>query len=213
VRALKHGYAVKAHREGNGVGKYRYHVELMTYSGPAGGRVPQRTGEHAGLEEALGALLQGLEGEMDEKLHVCKGTDSESYAESVDIDLLPVNEPDAIELDTPPAYNTPKPSARGEWEREQDLQENYADPSCLREPYAEPEPSSTRSVVDEARFDPCYVTNDYPQDQDDEEPVQPVLPLQYKPYRKPQPLHQDRNLPYRLPEQEDVEYRPYRKDR
>ena len=25
-RALKHGYAVKVHREGNGIGEYRYHV-------------------------------------------------------------------------------------------------------------------------------------------------------------------------------------------
>jgi hypothetical protein len=186
---------VKVHREGDGVGKYRWHVELLTYSGPAGGRVLQRTGEHARMEEALGALLSDLEAEDDGR------EEDGAYTESIDANRMPIiepYEPSAVDMHKGSHHD------RSAEEREQCLQATYSDTGFLQEAYTPPDPSPARGV---GRLGPRYVTNDYLRDQGFAE----VPPLQYKPYRKPQPLSQDRYLSYRLPEKKDVGYQAYRK--
>jgi hypothetical protein len=189
----------------------------VRYGGPAGARVLQRTGEHEGPEGALRALLSDLEEEVDEKMKFHENEGSEDYADSMDPDQIPIIEPDqgptpsTADMDAVSSHDTSTTPTQGECKREQALQATCSDTDLLQESYTNLNPPSATSIRErDGRFDPRYVTNDCLRHQGSAEPILPVAPLQYTPYRKPQPLHQDCYLPYWQPYQEDVQYRPCR---
>jgi hypothetical protein len=162
-----------------------------------------------------------LEGEVDETLRVRETGEDEGCSQSVELDQISVVEPDPgfipseADVNTLPDYNTSTTPTYGAWEREKALQATYSDTKLLQDAYTRPDsPAATSTGKREAPFDPRYVTNDHLHDRSFAEPIPPVAPLQYTPYRKPQPLSPGRYLPYqpRNLEQEDVEYRPYRKN-
>jgi hypothetical protein len=193
----------------------------VRYGGPAGARVLQKTGEYEGPEGALRSLLSDLEEEVDEKMKFHETEGSEDYADSMDLDQIPIIEPDQgptpsmADMDTVSSHDASATPTQGRCEREKALQATYSDTDLVQESYTNLNPPSATSIGEgDGRFDPRYVTNDYLRDQSFAERIPPVAPLQYTSYRKPQPLHQDRYLPYqpRKLEQEGMEYRPYRKD-
>jgi hypothetical protein len=114
-------------------------------------------------------------------------------------------------MDTDFSHDTSTTPTESVWEREQALQATYSATDLLQESYTNLNPPSATSIGEgDGRFDPCYVTNDCLRHQGSAEPMLPVAPLQYTPYRKPQPLSPSRYLPYRQPQREDMQYRPGR---
>jgi hypothetical protein len=164
----------------------------VRYGGPVGAKVLQRTGEHGRPEGALRALLKDLEEGMDDKMRSQETEDSEDYADSVDLDRIPIIEPEqgptpsTADMDAEFSHDASATPTQGRCEREQALQATYSDTDLLQETYTNLDPASATSIGErEGRFDPRHVTNDYLRHQGFAEPIPPVAPLQYTPYRKP----------------------------